>query len=54
MTFRNAKKLHSEDEVVVKHTNKIVTVLRVYLAEGGKYVLLDCDDGETYSHNEVM
>lgn len=54
MTFANAKKLHNEDEVTIKETNEIVTVLQAYLSENGKYVMLECDDGNTYYHDEIV
>lgn len=53
MTFRNAKKLHNEDEVTVKETNTVVTVLDAYVDESGKHVLIECDDGNTYYHDEI-
>lgn len=30
MTFNNAKGLHSEDEVTIKETGEVVTVLQTY------------------------
>lgn len=53
MTFNNAKKLHNEDEVTIKATNQVVTVLQAYLSENGKHVIIECDDGNTYYHDEV-
>lgn len=53
MTFRNARKLHNEDEVTVKKTNIVLTVLDTYIDESGKYVLVECDDGNTYYHDEI-
>lgn len=53
MTFRNAKRLHNEDEVTVKETNIIVSVLNTYIDESGKHVLIECDDGNTYYHDEI-
>ena len=56
MTFRDAKKLHNEDEVTVKSTKQIVTVLQVYLylEKDKRYIMLECDDGNTYYHDEIM
>ena len=48
MTLRNAKQLHNEDEVAIKETNTVVTVLDAYADETGKHVLIECDDGNTY------
>lgn len=53
MTFRNARKLHNEDEVTVKKTSIVLTVLNAYIDESGKYVLVECDDGNTYYHDEI-
>ena len=53
MTFNNAKGLHNEDEVTIKETGKIVTVLQAYPLENGKYIVLECDDGNTYYNDEV-
>lgn len=53
MTFRNAKQLHNEDEVAIKETNTVVTVLGAYADETGKHVLIECDDGNTYCHDEI-
>ena len=54
MTFRNAKKLHNEDEVTIKETNAVVTVLDTYVDEYDKHVLIECDDGNTYYHDEIQ
>lgn len=40
MTFRNAKKLHNEDEVVVKSTGEVVEVLNAYVED--KNVIIEC------------
>lgn len=53
MTFNNAKGLHNEDEVTIKETGEIVTVLQAYPLENGKYIVLECDDGNTYYNDEV-
>ena len=53
MTFQNAKRLHNEDEVTIKETNQIVTVLDAYVDDRGKHVIIECDDGNTYYHDEV-
>lgn len=53
MTFNNAKLLHNEDEVTIKETGEIVTVLQAYQSDNGKYIVLECDDGNTYYNDEV-
>ena len=53
MTFNNAKGLHNEDEVTIKETGKIVTILQAYPSENGKYIVLECDNGNTYYNDEV-
>lgn len=56
MTFRNAKKLHNEDEVCSKKTGEVLTVLSAYVE--GKNVILECVDYEnryeTYTHKQVF
>lgn len=53
MTFAEAKKLHNEDEVTIKETGEIVTVLQAYPSVNGKCIILECDDGNEYYNNEV-
>lgn len=53
MTYDNAKKLHNEDKVTIKETGEVVTILQVYPSEKGKYIVLECDDGNTYYNDEV-
>lgn len=53
MTFNSAKLLHNEDEVTIKETGEIVTVLQAYQSDNGKYIVLECDDGNTYYNDEV-
>ena len=53
MKFRDAKKLHNEDEVTVKETNEVVTVLQAYQSENGKHITVECDDGNTYYNDEI-
>lgn len=53
MTYDNAKNLHNEDEVTIKATGEIVTVLQAYPSENGNYIVLECDDGNTYYNDEV-
>lgn len=44
MTFENAKKLHNGDEVSVKVTGEIVTVLQTYQLEDKKHIAIECDN----------
>ena len=53
MTFNNAEGLHNEDEVTIKETGEIVTILQAYPSENGKYIVLECDNGNTYYNDEV-
>ena len=53
MNFRDAKRLHNEDEVTIKETNEVVTVLQSYQSENGKYIIVECDDGNTYYNDEI-
>ena len=51
MTFANAKKLHNEDEVTIKETGVILTVISTEVKE--KTVTILCDDGNEYHHREI-
>lgn len=56
MRFRDAKKLHNEDEVTVKKTGEVRTVLKAYVIDDplfAKAVIVECDDGNSYHHTEV-
>ena len=53
MTFNNAKKLHNDDEVTIKETGERLYVLDAYISENGKHVIIECDDGNTYYHDEI-
>ena len=53
MTFEHAKKLHNGDEVSVKVTGEIVTVLQTYQLEDKKHIAIECDNGYTYYNDEV-
>lgn len=57
MTFRNAKKLHNEDEVVSKKTGEVLTVLSAYVEN--KNVILECvgykgQGYQTLTHKQIM
>ena len=51
MTFANAKKLHNEDEIIVKRTGEVLTVLSTEIKE--KTVIVLCDDGNEYYHQDI-
>lgn len=51
MTKRQAEKLHNEDEITVKETGEILTVLSVEVYD--KKVLVCCGDGNTYHHRDI-
>ena len=51
MTRRQAKKPHNEDEIMVKETGEILTVLSVEVYS--KKVLVCCDDSNTYHHRDI-
>lgn len=56
MTFRNAERLHNEDEVTIKETGRVLRVLNAYVASDplwSRCVLIECEDGNTYHHTEV-
>lgn len=54
MTFKAAKKLHNEDEVTIKETNTVLYVLDAYVNPSNpKQILIECDDGNTYTHKDV-
>lgn len=54
MTYGNAKKLHNEDEVIVKGSNAVLRVLDTIDDQARKLVTVYCDDGQTYEHKEIM
>lgn len=51
MTRRQAEKLHNEDEMMVKETGEILTVLSVDVYN--KMVLVHCDNGNAYHHKDI-
>ena len=58
MKYADAKKLHNGDEVTVKETNEILTVIQAYAPRPmnniyRKQILVECDDGNTYYHTEI-
>jgi hypothetical protein len=51
MIYRYAKKLHNEDEVLIKKTGEIVQVISIEV--WGKDIFVLCSDGNTYHHREL-
>lgn len=53
MKYINAKKLHNGDEIIIKKTNEILSVVSVehYIYTKDVYVL--CNDGNKYHHKEI-
>jgi hypothetical protein len=48
---RHAKQLKCGDEVIIKKTNKVVTVEKIEI--GQKIVRIYCSDGFMYYHQEL-
>lgn len=53
MTYRQAKKLRNEDEVIIKATGKVLRVVQIELSRQGHDVFIYCDDGNCYHHTAV-
>lgn len=51
MKYSEAKKLHNEDEVTIKETGVVLTVINTDIRD--KYILIECDDGNTYHHRDI-
>lgn len=51
MTYKDAKTLHNEDEVIRKSDNTSLHILSVNITD--ENVMLLCDDGNEYHHTEV-
>lgn len=51
MTYHNAKKLHNKDEIAVKETNTVLTVISTTVND--KTVIVECDDGNKYHHRDI-
>lgn len=51
MKFQKAKKLHNEDEVTIKKTKQILTVVETIVTD--KTVIVLCDDGNEYHHKDI-
>ena len=55
MRYQEAKKLHNEDEVIVKATGAVTTVIDTEIDDKNKIVTVNCDyDGYTpFKHTEI-
>ena len=53
MTYRAAKKLHNEDEVIRKSDGCPLYVVSTEHHPDEKAVFIFCDDGDCYHHKEV-
>ena len=53
MKFATAKKLRNGDEVLVKETGEILSVVGE-VTVSDKTVLIPCNDGNIYTHKEVV
>lgn len=51
MSFIQAKKLHNEDEVIVKATGRVLTVIDIEI--DGRDVFIRCSDGNLYHHRAL-
>lgn len=51
MTYKEALKLHNEDEVIVKETNVVMRVIEVINHENYAEILLE--DGNYYHHKDI-
>lgn len=52
MLYKYAKDLHNGDEVIIKHTNEIVTVIGITYKDDKKIIIM-CDDGNEYHHKDI-
>lgn len=54
MKYRYAKQLHNGDEVTIKETGAVLTVVEAYKPEPTKNtIIVLCDDGNEYHHRDV-
>ena len=51
MKYCDAKKLHNEDEVIIKAGNWPAYVVSVEVKKKAVFVM--CDDGNVYHHTEI-
>lgn len=53
MTYDDAKRLRSEDEVLCKETGKSLYVISTDIDPERKKVIVLCDDGNFYHHRDI-
>ena len=53
MRYRDAKKLHNEDEVMRKSDGRSLYVVSTVVNGLDRSVIIFCDDGNTYHHRDV-
>ena len=53
MRYRNAAKLHNEDEVIRKSDSASLYVISTVVNTLDKSVIILCDDGNAYHHRDV-
>jgi hypothetical protein len=54
MKYRYAKQLHNGDEVTIKETGAVLTVVEAYKPEPTKNtIIVLCDDGNEYHHRDI-
>ena len=53
MTYREAKKLHNEDEVLSKETGRSLYVISVEVDTEHRDVFVRCSDGLCYHHTAI-
>ena len=53
MKYKDASKLHNNDEVIVKKTGEILRVSFIERYEKEKSIFVFCDDGNEYHHREL-
>ena len=51
MTYAQAKKLHNGDEVTIKESDRVMTVVTTEVHK--KVVIIMLDDGNMYHHRDV-
>lgn len=55
MTFSDAKKLHSGDEIIITSSRRPYPCLKVIgILIEGKNVFIYCEDGNSYHHSEAQ
>lgn len=55
MTYQNAKRLHNEDEVIIKSTGNTATVIDTVVDKVNRSVTVNCDYNgySSFTHKEI-